>query len=172
MMNAKPGIRTACVQFADPEAPDGIDITIPSFLDACRRSAIARFHDPKDLRTAVQTFVHTQGTGPDSTGSIALHVHKQAFESWAAANPQGKRGVESELHGVLEDLAAQGLHGLIAFTEAQRALFVPDLEQAVLEALERTSFPSLARKARIHWEGSIVERVRPPTVTLVVSLTF
>lgn len=168
--------RTACVQFADPEAPDGIDITLPAFLDGCRKSAVARWQDATQLHAGVRTIVHTQTEAGKPTGSIVLHLHDRAFALWQSVAPGApttpRAFVESEIRAVLTELAEQGVHGLIAFTEAQRALFVPDLVQAVTEALGRTSFAKLGREPKIHWEGTLVETVRPPVLTLVVSLGF
>lgn len=171
--------RAACVQFADPNAPGGVEITTAEFLKECRQSALARFrtrHDPSgDCRT-VEHVVPPKLGDHGSTGSIIAHLSTQLCDAWEASAPGTTRErsahVEEQVQLALEDLAEQDMHGYLALTEEQRALYAPDLEQLVTEALDRTSFSHLLRKPVVNWEGTLVQSVRPPHLILVVSVSF
>lgn len=80
--------------------------------------------------------------------------------------------IDEEIHLALTDLADQDMHGYLALTDAQCDLFRPDLIQLVNESLDRTSFSHLGRHADPRWEGTLVERVRPPYLILIVSIDF
>ena len=171
--------RHASVQFADPAAPSGIEVSREDFLKQCRASAIARFraHEPGWLgcRT-IEHPVPAQPGSQGSTGTIIAYVSPAVCRAWEAAAPGGAQArrahVDTEVDLALTDLADQDMHGYLALTDAQCELFGPDLVQLVLESLDRTSFSHLGLKAEPHWEGTLVERVRPPYLVLIVSIDF
>lgn len=178
MVNAlKP--RQACVQFADPTAPGGMEVSAATFLKECRQSAMARFRSRHDGRVGCRTIEHPvlpkQGS-EDSTGMIIAHVSPAVCSVWESSLPGNAREkrahVESEVRLALEDLADQDMHGYLALTDAQCDLFSPDLVQLMGEALDRTSFSHLGRRPDAQWEGTLVERVRPPYLVLEVSIDF
>jgi hypothetical protein len=69
-------------------------------------------------------------------------------------------------------LAAQDFHAYLALTDAQGLVFRQDLSQMFDEALDRTSFSRLRRRAETRWEGTLVESIRPPSLVLAVSIGF
>lgn len=178
MMNAvKP--RHACVQFADPTAPSGADLSSATFLEECRGSALARFRGHGAARIGCRTIEHPvppKPRCPDSTGLIVAHVSPAvcwAWEQMAPGNAREKRAhVDAQIHLALSDLADQDMHGYLAVTEEQCELYDPDLQQLVTESLDRTTFCRLGRAADPHWEGTLVETVRPPFLVLAVSIDF
>jgi hypothetical protein len=171
--------RHASVQFADPTAPSGIEVSRKEFLVQCRQSAMARFraHEPSLL--GCRTVEHPVPALPGSqgsTGMIAAHLSPAVCRAWEAT-VSGSLGekrahVEEQVHLALKDLADQDMHGYLALTDAQCALFDPDLVQLVTESLDRTTFSRLGRRPDPHWEGTLVERVRPPYLVLIVSVGF
>ncbi len=174
-----PKPRHACVQFADPTAPAGMEVSAKAFLKECRQSALTRFRSRHDARIGCRTIEHPVPPKPgnkDSTGMIVAHVSPAVCWVWetnATGSPSEKRAhVEKQIHLALEDLAEQDMHGYLAVTDAQCELYGPDLVQLVNEALDRTSFSALGRHADAHWEGTLVERVRPPYLVLAVSIGF
>lgn len=172
-----PKVRKAGVQFSDPESPGGVEITTSDFLQQCRLSALARFRSRSDSASGCHTIEHVVppklgDRGP--TGSILVHVSSDIMQTWersAPGDPPAKHAhVVEQLHLALEDLADQDVHGFLALTDEQRAIFVPDLVQLVQEALERTSFAKLTQKPIVNWEGTLVKSVRPPYLVLVISI--
>lgn len=177
LTTAKP--RQACVQFADPAAAPGDERSQATFLKECRGSALARFRGRGDGRLGCRTIEHPvppKPRCPDSTGLIVAHVSPAvcwAWEQMAPGNAREKRAhVDEQIHLALGDLADQDMHGYLAVTEEQCELYDPDLTQLVTESLERTSFSHLGRPADPHWEGTLVETVRPPYLVLAVSIGF
>ena len=177
-MNARKS-RQGTVQFADPEAPSGAEVSAQEFLKDCRTSAMARFRQADPGWVGCRTIEHPvppASEGGESTGMIVAHVSPAVCRTWEA-NAQGlarqKRAhVEAQVNLALQDLAAQDMHGYLALTKAQCDLFGPDLVQLVCESLDRTTFSRLGRRADPRWEGTLVERVRPPYLVLAVSIDF
>ena len=177
LTTAKP--RHACVQFTDPAAPSGAELSQATFLKECRGSALARFRGRGDGRLGCRTIEHPvppKPRCPDSTGLIVAHVSPAvcwAWEQMAPGTAREKRAhVDGQIHLALSDLADQDMHGYLAVTEEQCELYDPDLTQLMAESLERTSFSHLGRAADAHWEGTLVEKVRPPFLVLAVSIGF
>lgn len=171
--------RHASVQFADPAAPSGVEVSREDFLRQCRASAIARFRLREPGWLGCRTIEHPVPAQPGSqgsTGAILAHVSPtvcRAWEAMATGTAQEKRAhVDAQIDLALTDLADQDMHGYLALTDAQCELFGPDLIQLVDESLDRTSFSHLDRRADARWEGTLVERVRPPYLVLVVSIDF
>ena len=171
--------RHASVQFADPEAPSGMEVSRDDFLQQCRDSAVARFRSQQPTWLGCRTLEHPvppAAGSSASTGTIIAHLSPgvcRAWEAAAAGNAQAKRAhVDAQVDLALTDLADQDMHGYLALTDAQCDLFGPDLVQLVEESLDRTSFSHLGLKADPHWEGTLVERVRPPYLVLIVSIDF
>ena len=171
--------RLACVQFSDPNAPGGVEITTTEFLKECRQSALARFRARRDAHGDCRTIEHIVPPklgDHGSTGSIVAHLSTTLCDAWESSSPGSTREraahVEEQVQLALEDLAEQDMHGYLALTEEQRALYAPDLEQLVTEALDRTSFSHLLRQPQVSWEGTLVQSVRPPHLILVVSISF
>jgi|SRR5688572_8169590 len=167
----------ACVRFADPSTPDGMEVSTAKFLGECQQAAWARFGGGSAGRDGNRTVEHSVPPKPGdqgSTGMIVAHASAgllQAWEASASGTPAQRRShVESELHLALDDLADQDMHGYLAMTDELCAIFDPDLVQLLAESLDRTSFSHLGRKPEAHWEGTLVERVQPPYIVLVVSL--
>lgn len=173
------GSHQASVQFSDPTAPDGAGVDGPAFLKECRHSAVARFRSRHHGRLGCRTIEHPVPPKPgcsDSTGMIVAHLSPEVCAAWeqsvAGSVEQRRQHVESEVHLALTDLADQDMHGYLALTEAQARIFQPDLVQLVAESLDRTSFSHLGRKADPQWEGTLVERIRPPFLVLDLSIDF
>lgn len=173
--------REGCVQFADPTAPDGMEVSPKLFLEECRDSAMARFRGRRRVGAgkACGTIEHPvppKAGSQESTGMIVAHVSPAIWSAWessAPGSPREKRAhVESEVHLALEDLADQDMHGYLALTDTQREFYGPDLVQLVRESLDRTTFSHLGRPSEPHWEGTLVERVRPPYLILALSIGF
>jgi hypothetical protein len=171
--------RVACVQFSDPNAPGGVEITTTEFLKECRQSALARFRARRDPHGDCRTIEHIVPPklgDHGSTGSIVAHLSTALCDAWEASSPGTTREraahLEEQMQLALEDLAEQDMHGYLALTEEQRALYAPDLEQLVMEALDRTSFSHLLRRPEVSWEGTLVQSVRPPHLILVISISF
>lgn len=172
--------RHACVQFSDPTAPSGTDLlTSTAFLKECRGSALARFRRRGDARVSCRTIEHPvppKPRCPDSTGLIVAHVSPAVCWAWEQNTPgtarEKRAHVEEQIHLALSDLADQDMHGYLAVTEEQCKLYDPDLTQLVTEALDRTTFSHLGREVDAHWEGTLVEKVRPPFLVLAVSIGF
>ncbi len=171
--------RQASVQFADPTAPTGVQVSTPAFLKECHQSALTRFRGRRARPTSCLTIEHSVPAKPgdqDSTGLIVAHVSQAVTLAWEADQPgsarQKRARVEAGIHLVLEDLADQDMHGYLAITDAQCAIYNPDLVQLLHEALDRTTFSHLGRQPDAHWEGTLVERVQPPYLILVVSIDF
>lgn len=169
--------RVARVQFSDPNAPGGVEITTTEFLKECRQSALARFRSRRDPSGDCRTIEHVVPPklgDHGSTGSIVAHLSQALCEAWEASSPGNPREraahLAEQMQLALEDLAEQDMHGYLALTEEQRALYAPDLEQLVTEALDRTSFSHLLRRPEVSWEGTLVQSVRPPHLILVVSI--
>jgi len=171
--------RHASVQFADPTAPSGAEVSRSVFLKQCRDSAMARFrvHAPawlgcRTIQHPVPALAGAQG----STGMIVAHVSPAVCKAWEATfegNVTERRAeLEAQVQLALQDLSDQDMHGYLALTEAQCDLFEPDLVQLTTESLDRTSFSHLGRKPCPQWEGTLVERVRPPYLVLIVSIDF
>jgi hypothetical protein len=171
--------RMACVQFSDPNAPGGVEITTAEFLKDCRQSAPARFRARRDTHgdcRSIEHIVPPKLGDHGSTGSIVAHLSTQLCDAWEASalgtTRERAAHLEEQMQLALEDLAEQDMHGYLALTEEQRALYAPDLEQLVTEAMDRTSFSKLARKPEVNWEGTLVQSVRPPHLILVISVSF
>lgn len=169
----------ARVRFSDPEAPGGVDVSTDAFLRDCKRSAVARFGGRGKQASGCRTIEHRvppKGSNTQSTGMIVAHVSPAVWEAWqtSASGPARERRahVEGELHLALEDLADQDMHGYLALTETQCDFYGPDLVQLVTEALDRTTFSHLGVPSAPRWEGTLVERVRPPYLVLAVSIDF
>ncbi|MHB1261117.1 MAG: hypothetical protein ACYC2H_05315 [Thermoplasmatota archaeon] len=178
MTNA-PKPRHASVQFADPTAPSGMEVTRDDFLRQCKDAAMSRFRVGDGSYPGCRTIEHPVPTLPGnsgSTGMIIAHVSPAVCRAWQASVPgnaaEKRAHVDAELHLALTDLADQDMHGYLALTEAQCDLFRPDLIQLVNESLDRTTFSHLGRHADPSWEGTLVERVRPPYLILTVSIDF
>lgn len=168
----------ATVQFADPTAPSGKEVSRSVFLKQCRAAAMARFR-PRETGAGCRTIEHpvpALAGSQGSTGMIVAHLSPAVCRAWEATvegSVHDKREhVEAEVNLALADLADQDMHGYLALTDAQCELFGPDLVQLVNESLDRTTFSHLARKADPHWEGTLVERLRPPYLVLIVSIQF
>ncbi|MEA3203492.1 MAG: hypothetical protein QOI63_1167 [Thermoplasmata archaeon] len=171
--------RLARVQFADPNAPAGVEITTAEFLKECRLSALARFRarrDPSGDCRSVEHVVPPKLGDHGSTGSIIAHLGTRLCDAWEAdalgTTRERAAHVEEQVQLALEDLAEQDMHGYLALTEEQRALYAPDLEQLVTEAFDRTTFSHLHVKPQVNWEGTLVQSVRPPHLILVVSISL
>lgn len=178
MTNA-PKSRHASVQFADPTAPSGMEVTRDDFLKQCKDAATARFRRADPAWPGCRTIEHPVPTLPGnagSTGMIIAHVSPAVCRAWQASAPGNaadqRSHVDGELQLALTDLADQDMHGYLALTEAQCALFRPDLIQLVTESLDRTTFSHLGRRPDPRWEGTLVERLRPPYLILIVSIDF
>lgn len=174
---AKP--HQACVQFADPNAPDGVQVSPAAFLKGCRQSALVRFRSSREPCGDCLTIEHPVPPKPGdkgSTGLIVAHVSSAVSSAWETdprGTPRQKRAhVESQVHLALEDLADQDMHGYLAITKEQCAIYDPDLNQLLNEALDRTTFNHLGRAPDPHWEGTLVQSVEPPFLVLVVSIGF
>lgn len=171
--------RHAGVQFADPTAPAGMEVSRDEFRRQCRASAMARFRAREPMWSGCRTIEHPVPPLPGSlgsTGMIIAHISPAVCRSWEATVPGSqidKRAhVEGQVNLALQDLADQDMHGYLALTDAQCELFGPDLIQLVTESLDRTTFSHLGRRADAHWEGTLVERLRPPYLVLTVSVDF
>jgi hypothetical protein len=171
--------RQASVQFADPTAPSGREVSSAVFLKECRQSAVARFRDHAPTLLGCRTIEHPVPPQPGSqgsTGMIVAHLSPAVCRAWDASSigtlSERRARVAEEMQLALTDLADQDMHGYLALTDAQCDLFGPDLVQLVSESLERTSFSHLGRQADPHWEGTLVERLRPPYLVLVLSVDF
>lgn len=169
--------RQACVQFADPDAPEGAQVSTPDFMAQCHDSALARFGKGRRASLGCRTIQHLVPPKPGdegSTGMIVAHVSPAFCAAWEAGLPTSLREkrahVEAQMHLALEDLADQDMHGYLAITKAQCAIYSPDLVQLVNEALDRTTFSKLGRRADPKWEGTLVGRVQPPYLVLVISI--
>lgn len=167
----------ACVQFSNPAALEGAGVSTATFLRQCRESALARFHGSGGRGGGCRTIPHHVPPKPGdegSTGRIVAHVSQEACAAWESGLPatvREKRGhIEDQVHLALSDLADQDMHGYLAFSKAQCDVYGPDLVQLIHEALERTTFSHLDRKADCNWEGTLVGRVTPPYLVLVVSI--
>lgn len=177
-MNARKS-RQGTVQFSDPEAPSGAEVSAQEFLKDCRASAMARFRKADPDWVGCRTIEHPvppSSEGGESTGMIVAHVSPAVCRSWEANHTglarQKRAHVDTQVNLALEDLATQDMHGYLALTKAQCDLFGPDLVQLVCESLDRTTFSRLGRRADPRWEGTLVERVRPPYLVLAVSIDF
>ena len=169
----------ASVQFADPTAPSGMEVSRADFLKQCRESAMAHFRAHQPIGRGARTIEHLVPalTGSQgSTGMIVAHISPAVCRAWDATvegNAQTKQAeVEAQVQLALGDMADQDIHGYLALTEAQCKVFEPDLIQLVNESLDRTTFSHLGRKADPHWEGTLVERLKPPYLVLIVSIDF
>lgn len=176
-MTATQKSHQACVQFSDPAAPEGVQVSTATFLKQCRESALDRFHGPRGRSAGCQTIQHDVPPKPGdegSTGKIVAHVSPEACTAWESGLPanlrKGHDHIEAQIHLALGDLADQDMHGYLAFSKAQCAIYGPDLVQLIDEALERTTFSGLGRKAECNWEGTLVGRVTPPYLILVISI--
>jgi hypothetical protein len=165
------------VQFADPDAPSGKEVSRDDFLKQCRESALARFRANEPAWLGCRTLEHPVPPQPGtvgSTGTIIAHLSPAVCRAWEAIAPgnaqQKREHIEAELDLALTDLADQDMHGYLALTDAQCELFGPDLVQLITESLDRTSFSHLGRKPDPRWEGTLVERVRPPYLALIISI--
>lgn len=174
-----PKPRQACVQFADPTAPAGQEVSTEAFLRECHQSALARFRSCHDGGVGGHTIEHRvppRPGGQRSTGMIVAHVSPAVCADWensAEGDSRQKHAhMETQMHLALEDLADQDMHGYLALTDAQCELYGPDLAQLVGESLDRTTFSHLGRRPDPHWEGTLVEQVQPPYLVLVVSIGF
>lgn len=172
-------LHQACVQFADPTAPGGREVSAPDFLRECRKSALTRFRRRHHGRLGCRTIEHPVPPKPgckESTGKIIAHLSPEVCAAWERSVEgtlaERRAYVDSEVHLALSDLADQDMHGYLALTEAQCRIFRPDLVQLVNESLDRTSFSHLGRRADPEWEGTLVERVRPPYLVLDISIDF
>lgn len=171
--------RHASVQFADPAAPSGMEVSRAQFLKDCRGSALARFRHKAPTWVGCRTIEHPVPALPGtqaSTGMIVAHVSPAVCRAWEATvpgdPPERRAHVEAQVQLALQDLSDQDMHGYLALTEAQCDLFGPDLVQLTNESLDRTTFSRLGRRADPQWEGTLVERVRPPYLVLIVSIDF
>jgi hypothetical protein len=155
------------------------------FLADAHASALSRFEmqrlrasAPTNLLTGEGRSVRWNVQAPEArvhcTGSIVMHVSAPAFAAWAASAPgaaaQREVHVLSQLQLVLQDLADHDVHGCLALTEAECDAYDLDLVQLVAESLDRTSFARLRQAADIHWEGTLVRSLDPPSFVLVVSV--
>lgn len=169
--------RPASVQFADPASPSGMEVSRDEFLKDCRASALARFRRKSPSWVGCRTIEHAVPALPGteaSTGMIVAYVSPAVCRAWEAnllgAASDRHAQLEAQVHLALQDLSDQDMHGYLALTQAQCDLFGPDLIQLTNESLDRTSFSHLSRQADPQWEGTLVERVRPPYLVLVVSI--
>lgn len=176
-MTTDPHLPQACVQFADPTIPGGMEVSNTGFLRECRRSALARFQRRRHGRLGCRTIEHRVPPKPgcqESTGMIVAHLSPEVCAAWETS-VEGSLGerrahVEAQVHLALADLADQDMHGYLPLSESQCRIFRPDLVQLVSESLDRTTFSHLGCKADPQWEGTLVERVRPPYLVLDVSI--
>lgn len=176
-MLTAPKPRQPCVQFADPAAPSGTLVSSAEFLRDCHASALARFRARSDGRIACRTVTHPvppKARSESSTGLIVAHVSPALCWAWESKSPGNARErrahVDGQLHLALGDLADQDMHGYLAVTPEQCDVYEPDLAQLVCESLDRTSFARLGRTADPHWEGTLVEQVKPPYLVLALSI--
>lgn len=171
LAHAKP--RQARVQFADPNAPGGAEIATADFLKECRDSAMARLR-VSECFTVEHVVPPKLGDIIGSTGTIIAHISPALWDAWEA-NTRGTTRerfahVDDQVQLALGDLAEQDMHGYLALTEEQCAIYAPDLEQLIAEAFGRTTFDRLGHKIVAAWEGTLVDRIRPPRLFLVVSV--
>lgn len=171
--------RPGSVQFADPESPSGVEVSAKDFLKECRASSMARFRQADPGWVGCRSIEHPVpplADSDESTGMIVAHVSPAVCRAWEAnahgTDRQKRSHVDAQVHLALEDLAAQDMHGYLALTDAQCDLFGPDLVQLTCESLDRTTFSRLGRRPDPRWEGTLVERVRPPYLVLAVSIDF
>lgn len=169
--------RQACVQFADPAGPAGVQVSSSVFLEECLGSARSRFRrrgGPRDACRTIEHPVPPKPRCPDSTGLIVAHVSGALCSAWeklVVGTAREKRAhVEEQIHLALADLADQDMHGYLAVTDEQCEIYDPDLVQLVTESLARTTFSHVGRMPDPHWEGTLVEQVRPPFLLLAVSI--
>ncbi|MHB8634763.1 MAG: hypothetical protein ACYDBQ_12515 [Thermoplasmatota archaeon] len=178
-LDSKQGGRRASVQFSDPKSPRGAEISPVEFARACQASALGRFHAGRGGVggcAVVEYAVPPKFGDLASSGVIVAYVSPDVVAAWRKLSPPQFGDEETELERqmllVLEDLGQQDIHGLLAFTRPQRTTYSDDLGQLVCEALERTTFSHLHRIPEIHWEGTLVERLSPPFVALILSIRF
>ena len=171
--------RHACVQFADPTGPSGVELTSATFLDECRGSALARFRSRGDARIACRTIEHAVPPKPrcqESTGRIVAYLSPALCSAWEQTVPGSAREkrahVDEQVHLALKDLADQDMHGYLAVTDEQCEMYDPDLTQLITESLDRTTFTHVGRRIDPHWEGTLVEQVQPPFLVLAISVGF
>lgn len=172
-----PVAHKASVQFADPAGPGGAQVTSPHFLAECRQSALARFRKGQTGRVTCRTVKHVvpaKAGDVGSTGMIVAHLSKNVCAAWDAALGEEildkDAHIDAEIHVVLEGLADQDMHGYLALTKEQCAFYAPDLVQLVHESLERSSFSKVNLRSDPRWEGTMVGRVQPPYLVLVISI--
>lgn len=175
LTTAKP--RHACVQFADPAGPSGAELSSTMFLQECRGSALARFRSRGRAQDTCRTIEHPVPPKPrcqESTSLIVAHVSRALCQAWERLVPGDARAkrthVDEQIHLALKDLADQDMHGYLAVTDEQCEMYDPDLTQLVTESLGRTTFSHVGRAADPHWEGTLVEQVRPPFLLLALSI--
>lgn len=168
---------------------DGSDVDLDAltndFLGEMRRAAVGHFESqraraetPINLLTGdCRTFQMTLPVGEVPrlcAGTIVAHVSGSAFACWAAAEPgslaEREARVIAQIQLLLQDLSDHDVHGCLTLTESQCEAYDLDLMQLVAESLDRTSFSRLHRQADIHWEGTLVRSLDPPSLVLVLSI--
>ncbi|MES2154713.1 MAG: hypothetical protein V4510_06210 [bacterium] len=157
----------------------GPEATTLHFLNQARHSALGHFDHPRTLFATCFTArcdVPGRAGAEASTGSIVVHVSHPLFKEWAATAtglPAARRAhVIEQLGLVLQDLSDHDVHVVLALTDAQCEVYGKDLIQLVNESLNRTTFARLGRSAKVHWEGTLVQSMTPPSIVAVVSLGF
>jgi hypothetical protein len=161
--------------------PLGLEAVTQEFLSQARASAVARFEGAvlSAHRASGAHACHTEQraarTGSlGTTGSIVIHASQPLMAAWSAAaagTPREKAAhVSAQLQLVLQDLADHDAQDCLALTDTQCDVYDLDVVQLVAESLERTTFPSLGRPASVHWEGTLVQSLRPAMLVLVISI--
>lgn len=175
--------RTTIVRPSLTKVELDLDALTNEFLGETRAAALLRFDGRRieasaacnalagDCRTAERTVTSTTG---GCSGSIVAHVSAPAFAAWAASGPgfpaQREAHVLGQLQLVLQDLCDHDVHSCLALTEMQCDVYGLDVEQLVVESLDRTTFSRLGKPAAVRWEGTLVKSLDPPALVLVVSI--
>lgn len=154
------------------------------FLGETRASALGRFEGHRLLSAApsnllageCRTVQRTANAAArdGSSATIVAHISAPAFAAWAACEPgyagQRETHVLAQLQLMLQDLSDHDVHQCLALTETQCDVYDLDLAQLIQESLDRTTFSHLRQHADIHWEGTLVKSLDPPSLVLVVSI--
>lgn len=166
--------------------PRGLEAVTEEFLSQARASAVERFQgailSARRARAAQACHTEQRATSPagigatGTTGSIVIHASPTLVAAWGAVadgSPKQRTAhVRSQIQLVLQDLVDHDLHGCLALTDTQCDVYDLDVVQLVAESLERTTFPALGRPASVHWEGTLVQSLRPAMLVLVISIGF
>ena len=168
------------MQFIDLRSPARRQVaSATAFLNNSHREALARFRTRANPRPTCRTVEYSVPPKPGdegSTGVIVAHLSPAVSLAWEASASgtlrQKRDHVQRQVRLALEDLAEQDMHGYLALSPQQRAVYNPDFVQMMEEALDRTTFSHLGRRPDPRWQGTLVESVEPPYLVLVVSVAF